>query len=193
MTPAEWRVAEAVRHGLSNPDIARRQAVSRDAVKYHVANILQKLGLSSRVALRRWDGIRRDSALYEKGDAMDRFVSLGPLGQIGRSVTNIAAACHWYREVLGLTPLYSFGTLAFFDCGGLRLLLTEEQGAAASSILYFRVDDVRSAHLALQQRGVVFTHAPHLVHRHADGTEEWMAFFDDNEKRPLAIMAQIKG
>lgn len=41
-------------------------------------------------------------------------------------------------------------------------------------------------------RGVAFTHAPHMIHRHDDGTEEWMAFFTDNEERPLAIMAQVK-
>lgn len=64
LTPAEWRVAEAVRHGLSNPEIARRQGVSTDAVKYHVANALQKLGLSRRAELRHWTGIRRDSNLF---------------------------------------------------------------------------------------------------------------------------------
>ena len=31
-----------------------------------------------------------------------------------------------------------------------------------------------------------------MIHRHDDGTEEWMAFFTDNEERPLAIMAQVK-
>ena len=41
-------------------------------------------------------------------------------------------------------------------------------------------------------RGVVFTNAAHMIHRHDDGTEEWMAFFADNEDRPLAIMAQVK-
>ena len=48
LTPAEWRVVEAVRHGMTNPGIARRQGVSLDAVKYHVANALVKLGFSSR-------------------------------------------------------------------------------------------------------------------------------------------------
>jgi DNA-binding NarL/FixJ family response regulator len=65
LTPAEWRVAEAVRHGLTNPEIARLQGVSTDAVKYHVANILQKLGLSRRNELRQWTGVRRDSSLFK--------------------------------------------------------------------------------------------------------------------------------
>ncbi|QNP39740.1 VOC family protein [Lysobacter solisilvae (ex Woo and Kim 2020)] len=197
LTPAEWRVVEAVRHGLGNPAIARRLHVSVDAVKYHVANALQKLGLADRVALRAWDGVRRDSALYRSSTRMNTEIALGPVGQIARSVKDIAAARAWYADVLGLTHLYSFGKLAFFDCDGLRLFLSERgpsegDGGSAESLLYFRVADIRAAHAALAARGVEFTHAPHLIHTHADGTEEWMAFFKDNEGRPLALMAQVQ-
>ena len=34
--------------------------------------------------------------------------------------------------------------------------------------------------------------AAHLIHRHEDGTEEWMAFFNDLEGRPLALMARVR-
>jgi len=178
---------------MTNPEIARRQGVSTDAVKYHVANALQKLGFSSRAELRRWNGVRRDSKLFGRERPMEDPVTLGPVGQIGRSVKDIAAARHWYGDMLGLRHLYSFGNLAFFDCGGLRLLLSEGDSGAADSILYFRVEDIRSAHASLEARGVAFTNAPHLIHRHDDGTEEWMAFFTDNEDRPLAIMAKVRG
>jgi DNA-binding CsgD family transcriptional regulator/catechol 2,3-dioxygenase-like lactoylglutathione lyase family enzyme len=191
LTPAEWRVVEAVRHGLSNPTIARRQGVSLDAVKFHVANALLKLGFESRRELRLWDGVRRDSPLA-RTPAMTEPPALGPIGQIARSVSDIAAARLWYGETLGLSHLYSFGNLAFYDCGGVRLMLSEGDGGPAESILYFRVPDVRSAHAGLAARGVTFTSAPHIIHTHEDGTEEWMAFFTDNEGRPLAIMAQVK-
>jgi DNA-binding CsgD family transcriptional regulator/catechol 2,3-dioxygenase-like lactoylglutathione lyase family enzyme len=193
LTPGEWRIVEAVRHGLTNPQIARRLGISVDAVKYHVANALQKLGFKSRAELRRWTGVRRDSVLHSQETKMDQPLNLGPIGQIARTVNDIAAAKHWYGEVLGLPELYSFGNLAFFNCGGLRLFLSEGEGGAAESILYFRVSDIRSTHTALAERGVEFTNAPHMIHRHADGTEEWMAFFRDNEGRPLAIMAQTSG
>jgi DNA-binding CsgD family transcriptional regulator/catechol 2,3-dioxygenase-like lactoylglutathione lyase family enzyme len=193
LTPAEWRVVEAVRHGMTNPLIAQRQGVSLDAVKYHVANALQKLGFSSRTELRHWDGVRRDSKLSNQEPTMTETLTLGPIGQIARSVKDIAAARHWYGEVLGLPHLYSFGNLAFFDCGGVRLFLSEGDGGPAESILYFRVDDVRSAHATLAARGIEFTNAPHMIHKHDDGVEEWMAFFTDNEARPLAIMAQVRG
>jgi DNA-binding CsgD family transcriptional regulator/catechol 2,3-dioxygenase-like lactoylglutathione lyase family enzyme len=193
LTPAEWRVVEAVRHGRTNREIAQGQGVSNDAIKYHVANALQKLGFKSRAQLRLWDGIRRDSHLAVKERSMTEPVSLGPIGQIARSVKDIAAAVQWYGSVLGLKHLYTFGNLAFFDCGGLRLFLSEGDGVAAESILYFRVPDVRSAYTELSGRGIAFTNAPHMIHKHSDGTEEWMAFFNDNEGRPLGIMAQVRG
>jgi DNA-binding CsgD family transcriptional regulator/catechol 2,3-dioxygenase-like lactoylglutathione lyase family enzyme len=191
LTPAEWRVAESIRHGMTNPVIARRLAISADAVKFHVANILQKLGFSSRAELRRWDGVRRDSALAGRSDGMAMEMTLGPIGQIARSVQDIGAACRFFGETLGLPHLYTYGTLAFFDCGGVRLFLSQDEGGAANSILYFRVGDIHAARAQLEGKGVTFTHAPHMIHRHDDGTEEWMAFFEDNEGRPLAIMSQV--
>jgi catechol 2,3-dioxygenase-like lactoylglutathione lyase family enzyme len=114
------------------------------------------------------------------------------IGQIARSVGDIAASEAWYRDVLGLPHLFTFGKLAFFDCGGTRLMLSGEGGAKPESILYLRVPDIAAAHAELTSRGVKFTHAPHMIHRHADGTEEWMAFFEDPDGRPLAIMVQAR-
>ena len=183
-------MAEAVRHGMTNRLIAERQGYSLDAVKFHVGNVLQKLGFSSRSELRRWTGVRADSRLFHKEPPMNRTVSLGPIGQISRSVSDIEAAVRWYGEVLGLRHLYTFGKLAFFDCGGVRLFL-EEGEAGPQSVLYFHVEDIRVAHEDLAARGIAFVSAPHLIHRHPDGTEEWMAFFNDNEGRYLAIMSQV--
>jgi DNA-binding CsgD family transcriptional regulator/catechol 2,3-dioxygenase-like lactoylglutathione lyase family enzyme len=195
LTPAEWAVVEFVRHGLTNRAIAERQQVSLDAVKFHVGNALGKLGMKSRAELRRWDGVRRDSALrrWEKdmATAASGQAMLGPLGQIARSVSDIAAAEAWYRDILGLPHLFTFGELAFFDCGGTRLYLHQDpKGAKPESILYFRAADIHAAARALGEKGVEFVSAPHMVHRHEDGTEEWMAFFNDLDGRPLALMAQ---
>ena len=118
------------------------------------------------------------------------MLTMGPLGQVSRKVRDIAAARIWYGETLGLKHLYSFGDLAFFDLGGTRLFLSRDANADGDSILYFRVPDVRTAHAELAARGIEFLQAPHMIHRHEDGTEEWMAFFKDNDGRPLAIMSQ---
>jgi len=118
--------------------------------------------------------------------------TLGSIGQISRSVRNIQEAQTWYAEVLGIPHLYTFGKLAFFDCSGIRLMLTEEADAASSeSILYMRVADIAAAHDELRLRGVEFVNAPHMIHKHADGMEEWMAFFKDPEGRTLALMSQV--
>lgn len=120
-------------------------------------------------------------------------IQLGPVGQISRTVGDIAASVAWYRDVLGLRHLYTFGDLAFFDCSGLRLFLSQRPDPSpAESVIYFQVPDIAAAYDELLGRGVAFSGAPHRIHPHADGTEEWMAFFTDPEGRPLAIMAQVK-
>lgn len=189
LTPAEWRVAELVRHGMTNKRIAKQLGVSEDAVKYHVANALSKLGLDDKRALRQWDGVSKASALFGKANNMPE-ASIGPIGQIARTVKDIKAAEAFYKNVLGLPHLFTFGDLCFFDCGGVRLFLSEGDGDHAASILYFSVPDIHAAFSALKARGAEFLDAPHLIHRHGDGTEEWMSFFKDNEDRPLAIMAK---
>jgi DNA-binding CsgD family transcriptional regulator/catechol 2,3-dioxygenase-like lactoylglutathione lyase family enzyme len=193
LTPAEWRVVEAVRHGLTNRQIAQARGVSQDAVKYHVANAVQKLGLMNRKALRQWTGVARGAALYDKDLHMSETVKIGPIAQIARTVCDIEAARAWYRDVLGLAHLYSYEGMAFFDCGGTRLYLQAGPAKAASeSILYFGVEDIRAAHGQLQARGADFVSAPHMIHRHPDGTEEWLAILNDNEGRPLAISAKVR-
>jgi DNA-binding CsgD family transcriptional regulator/catechol 2,3-dioxygenase-like lactoylglutathione lyase family enzyme len=198
LTPAEWAIVHAVRHGLSNARIAVRRGVSRDAVKYHVRNAVEKLGLGSRAELQRWTGVPKDSAAYRRASnkeiAMTTTVlNLGPIGQISRTVRDIDEACAWYGKTLGLKHLFTFGKLAFFDLGGTRLYLSAESGEPGpESTLYLRVDDIGAAHAELSARGVEFKGAPHLIHRHADGTEEWMAFFKDPEGRFLALMSQVR-
>jgi DNA-binding CsgD family transcriptional regulator/catechol 2,3-dioxygenase-like lactoylglutathione lyase family enzyme len=197
LTPAEWRTVDAVRHGMSTRHIARLRGVSPDAVKFHVANALAKLGLADRAELRKWRGVPSDSALRKGPPAMEAGarLELGPLGQISRHVRDFDAAVDWYGKTLGLEHLYTFGRLAFYDCGGVRLMISPPESGAqpgTPSLLYFRVPDIQHAYDELTARGVVFSGAPHLIHRHANGVEEWMAFFDDPDGNPLAIMSQVE-
>ena len=192
LTPAEWRVVHAVQHGMSNREIARRRGISADAVKFHIANAVAKLGLENRQALRRWFREPAGSALKHRSRPMGTDAQLGALAQISRGVRDIKESEAWYGTTLGLKHLYSFGTLAFFDCSGVRLYLQQQDEPGPESILYLQVSDIRSAYEALSARGVTFTSAPHMIHRHADGTEEWLAGFTDPEGRPLQILCQLK-
>jgi DNA-binding CsgD family transcriptional regulator len=190
LTPAEWRTVHAVKHGLTSKQIAVRRRISIDAVKYHVANALEKLGIANRKELRQWHRAPKDSAL--KDSPMNSQLALGSIAQIARSVHDIKQAEAWYKNVLGLPHLYTFGNLAFFDCNGTRLMLSQESASVPESILYMRVGNIAAAYEQLKSRGVEFTNAPHMIHRHADGTEEWLSMFKDPEGRPLGIMAQAK-
>ena len=191
LTPAEWRTVHAVKHGLTSRQIAERRGISIDAVKYHVANAVAKLGVANRQELRQWHLAPKTSALNEV--SMNTQLKLGPIAQIARTVRDIKQSQAWYSNVLGLPHLYTFGNLAFFDCGGVRLMLSQEtKGPAAESILYLRVADIGAVHESFKSRGVEFINAPHLIHRHADGTEEWLAMFKDPEDRPLGIMSQVR-
>jgi len=108
-------------------------------------------------------------------------------------VGDVAAAVTWYGEVLGLPHLYTFGDLAFFDCGGVRLFLSQEHGSGGQeSVLYFQVPDINAAYDTLTARGVSFQGAPHMIVRHESGVEEWMAFFPDPDGHLLAIMSQVR-
>jgi DNA-binding CsgD family transcriptional regulator/predicted enzyme related to lactoylglutathione lyase len=194
LTPAEWRVLHAVQHGLSNPAIAARMDVSIDAIKYHMRNIRDKTGLTTRKALQLYFQLPKSIEHHTPETAMASSSTFGPIGQIARSVSNIEASRNWYELVLELPHLYTFGTLSFFDCNGTRLMLAQEgELNPKESTLYFRVADIADTYDRLQKKGVEFIAAPHKIHTHADGTEEWMGFFRDPDGRPLALMAQMKG
>ena len=117
---------------------------------------------------------------------------LSAITQIGMTVRDTARAVTFYRDVLGVTLLFEAPPdLAFFDCGGVRLMLGPPQGAFAppGSILYFTVDDIRLTHQELVARGVVFKTEPHLIAKLPD-REVWLADFEDGEGNTLAIMSE---
>jgi catechol 2,3-dioxygenase-like lactoylglutathione lyase family enzyme len=116
----------------------------------------------------------------------------GRISQIARTVTALDRARAFWRDTLGLPEVYAFPGLAFIDLGGTRLMLRETGQAGPADILYLSVADIGATHAALVARGVVFVGPPHMIHKHADGAEEWMAFFKDDEGRDLALHAVVQ-
>lgn len=116
---------------------------------------------------------------------------LSTIGQIAMTVKDLARAIEFYRDRLGLRFLFQAPpALAFFDCGGVRLMLDvpeDKEFDHPGSILYFKVDDIERAHADLKSRGVAFRREPHLIAKLPDH-ELWMAFFDDSEGNTLALM-----
>jgi catechol 2,3-dioxygenase-like lactoylglutathione lyase family enzyme len=120
-------------------------------------------------------------------------VTLGSIGQIARPVHDVARAAGFYRDILGLTFLFSTPQLAFFDCAGIRLMLSLPSATEfdhPGSILYFRVPDISAAHDELAGRGVTFRGPPHRVARLPDH-DLWLAFFDDLDGNTLALMSEV--
>ena len=112
---------------------------------------------------------------------------LGALSQIARRVESLDRARAFLRDRLGLPELHAIPGLAFFDLGGTRLMLSETGRKEEADLLYFRVADIAATYEALRAAGVTFLQAPHVIHTHPDGSQEWMAFFEDDEGRPLAL------
>ena len=54
LTPREQEVLALLREGLTNTQIAERLSITLDGAKYHVSEILSKLGVSSREEAARW-------------------------------------------------------------------------------------------------------------------------------------------
>lgn len=115
------------------------------------------------------------------------------IGQIAIVCKDVSRAAGFYRDTLGLRHLFDAGpNLAFFDCGGVRLMLStaeRPEDEHASSILYFFVSKIEDVHRDLSAKGVRFLDAPHLIARMPDH-ELWLAAFTDTEGNTMAVMEE---
>jgi methylmalonyl-CoA/ethylmalonyl-CoA epimerase len=117
------------------------------------------------------------------------------LGQIQVRAHDVERASTFYQDVLGLKLLFKAPLgLAFFDCGGVRLMIDSPEKPEfdhPSSILYFAVPDIRAAHAQMKQSGVRFEDEPHLIAAMPDH-DLWMTFFRDSEDNLMALMSEVK-
>jgi methylmalonyl-CoA/ethylmalonyl-CoA epimerase len=120
-------------------------------------------------------------------------VQVSGVGQVAVMVKDVDRATAFYEQVLGLKLLFRYPGMAFFDAGGFRLYLAKPETPSLdhTSIVYYRVADVRAATAALEQAGVTVVHPARVVHRDA-GQELWMAFFRDPEGNTFALMAEMR-
>jgi methylmalonyl-CoA/ethylmalonyl-CoA epimerase len=116
---------------------------------------------------------------------------LSVIGQVGVTVTDVERAVAFYRDTLGMKLLFQMPTMGFFDCDGVRLMLSpSEHGEQYSSIVYYKVADIQEAFRTIGGRGAVFEGAPHLVARMPDH-DLWMAFLRDPDRNLLALMSEV--
>ena len=117
---------------------------------------------------------------------------LSTIGQIALTVTELERAIGFYRDVLGMKLLFQVPNLAFFACDSVRLMLSgAEKATENSSVIYFKVPDIQTAHRTLVERGATFEREPQLVARMPDH-ELWMAFLRDPDRNLLAVMSEVR-
>jgi methylmalonyl-CoA/ethylmalonyl-CoA epimerase len=115
------------------------------------------------------------------------------LVQVALRATDLDRAAAFWSDLLGAEPTGRFDPpgLLFFDLDGTRLLLDAN---APSSMLYLRVDDVRTRVEELRGR-VPVTSEPHVIFEHEDdtlgpaGTAEWQAFVEDPEGNTVGLVS----
>jgi predicted enzyme related to lactoylglutathione lyase len=125
----------------------------------------------------------------------DHEVEHGPdrIAQIHISVTDLDASVAFYRDVLGLTHLFTVPgqPMAFFDAGGVRLYLgvPEDETYRSQPVIYYNVADLDATYDAVVERGAKTLSAPQLVH--TDGSNElWMAFVSDPDGNPVGMSTE---
>ncbi|MCC2474303.1 VOC family protein, partial [Bacillus pacificus] len=103
-------------------------------------------------------------------------------------------ALDFYKEKLGLSLLFNTNSMAFFECNGLRLMLTlpeKEEFALSSSVIYFEVNNIKDTYERLLGKEVTFIDEPHVVAKMGQ-TETWMVFFQDTEDNTHALLSEVE-
>ena len=122
-------------------------------------------------------------------------LSLSRIGQIGIRVLDISRATAFYRDTLGMRYVFDVPEkMTFFDCGGVRLMLSLPEGGAEfdhpSSVIYFKVDDIQQAFQTLAERGAQIVSSPHMIAQ-MGSYDLWMGFFKDSEGNVLSLMSEV--
>ncbi|MFT5370273.1 MAG: methylmalonyl-CoA/ethylmalonyl-CoA epimerase [Candidatus Latescibacterota bacterium] len=115
---------------------------------------------------------------------------LTKIQQIAIGVDDLEKSTAFYRDQLGMQFLFGAGHMSFFNCDGLRFMLTTLKHNDANSLIYFDVPDIQTAFETLKNRGVSFDDEPHTVHE-TDTMAIWMTFFKDLEGNILAISSEV--
>jgi len=115
------------------------------------------------------------------------------IGQVALTVNDLAESKRFYGELLGMRFLFDAGAMAFYECGGIRLMLglAEKPTKPEGTILYFRVAGIEAACAALRSRGAEFLQEPHLVAKMPDH-DLWMAFVKDPSGNVLGLMSEVR-
>ena len=121
-------------------------------------------------------------------------IGITTVGQIAIAVDDVGRSVEFYRDELGLQLLFEAPPgLAFFDCNGVRLMLTTQNGEAAdhtTSVIYYKVDDIGACMQSLADKGVAIVRDAQMTAKMQDH-ELWIGFIRDPDQNLIGVMAEV--
>ncbi|MCC5021404.1 MAG: VOC family protein [Candidatus Synoicihabitans palmerolidicus] len=113
------------------------------------------------------------------------------IGQIAITVSNVAEAKLFYRDVMGPKFLFDAGpNLTFLQAGAVRIMLSTSQGhgePGKNSTLYFRVTDIVRVHATIVARGATDERAAPMPDH-----DLWMGFVRDPDGNLAGLMEEVR-
>ncbi len=125
---------------------------------------------------------------------MKNIPEIESIGQIAIAISDLERSINFYKDTLGLELLFKVvPNLAFFNCGGTRLMMTTLQGEEKdhnTSVIYYKVPDIHQTRECLEDLGVIFERKPQLAAKMEDH-ELWIGFLRDPDQNLIGIMAEL--
>jgi len=123
-------------------------------------------------------------------------VHLSSIKQIAIPVSDVDQAKDFYKDVLGMTHLFDAPpALSFFDCGGVRLMLSGpaaqgKDGDKQHAVLFYDVSDIKTSYAAIKAAGAPSLAEPHVIAR-MNGREVWIAELGDGHGNAVSLISEV--
>lgn len=112
--------------------------------------------------------------------------------QLSIPTRDLPRATAFYRDVVGLVLLFEVPNMAFFDCGGIRILVGTGEVAPKNSgcSIYFNTPDIGAEVKRLREAGVPMEDASRIAQ--LPDRDIWLAHFYDPDGNLVSLMSEVK-
>ena len=123
-------------------------------------------------------------------------LSLSRIKQIAIPVNDVDKAKSFYKDVLGMQHLFDAPPgLSFFDCGGVRLMLSGpaaqgKDGDSQHPVLFYEVSDIKATYATIKAAGAPSHAEPHIIAR-MNGREVWIAELGDGQGNYVSLISEV--
>lgn len=124
---------------------------------------------------------------------MSDSMNISGIGQVSIAISDLEKAVYFYQKILKLELLFEVPpNLAFFDCGGVRLMLTTLQGEKEdhnTSAIYYRISEIETVFEELKSLQVDIERTPSMAATMED-YELWIGFIRDPDRNLVGLMEE---